>query len=48
MNMIEDIKKNIHNSLKEIQKNTSKQVEALKGERHKSLKEIPANAIKQL
>jgi hypothetical protein len=48
MNMIEDIKKNINNSLKEIQKNTSKQVEALKGERHKSLKEIPANAIKQL
>jgi hypothetical protein len=32
MLLIEDIKKDINNSLKEIQENTSKQVEALKEE----------------
>jgi hypothetical protein len=33
--MIEDFKKDINNSLKEIQENTSKQVEALNGETHR-------------
>jgi hypothetical protein len=32
MMMIEDLKKDINNSLKEVQENTSKQVESLKGE----------------
>jgi len=40
MIMIEDFKKDINNSLKEKQDNTSKQVEALKGETQKSLKEL--------
>jgi hypothetical protein len=40
MMLIEDFKKNINNSLKEIQKNTDKQVEALKEETQKSLKEL--------
>jgi hypothetical protein len=34
MKMIEDLKKDIHNSLKEIRKNTSKQIEELKEETH--------------
>ena len=38
--MIEDFKKVINNSLKEIQENTGKQLEALKEETHKSLKEL--------
>ena len=46
--MIEDSKKNINNSLKELQKNTGKQVEALKKETHKSLKHIQKNTIKQV
>ena len=36
--MIEDFKKVIENSVKEIQENTGKQVEALKEEKNKSLK----------
>jgi hypothetical protein len=40
MMMIEDFKKNINNSLKEIQENTGKQVEALKEVTQKSLKEL--------
>ena len=40
MMMKEDIKKDINNSLKEIQENTGKQVEALKEEIQKSLKEL--------
>ena len=40
MMMIEDFKKDINNSLKEIQENTGKQVEALKEETQKSLKEL--------
>ena len=36
--MIEDIKKDINYSLKEIQENTCKQVEDLKGEIQNSLK----------
>jgi hypothetical protein len=39
MTMIEDFKKNINNSLKEVQENTGKQPEALKEETQKSLKE---------
>jgi hypothetical protein len=40
MMMIEDFKKDIINSLKEIQENTGKQLEALKEETQKSLKEL--------
>jgi predicted phage gp36 major capsid-like protein len=40
MTMIEDFKKDINNSLKEIQENTGKQLEALKGETQKSIKEL--------
>ena len=40
MILVEDIKKDFNNSLKEIQENTAKQIEALKEERHKSLKEL--------
>ena len=40
MMIIEDIKKDIKNSLKEIQENTGKQVEALKEETQKFLKEL--------
>jgi vacuolar-type H+-ATPase subunit E/Vma4 len=38
MMMVEDIKKDLHNSLKEIQENTVKQVEDLKEEAQKYLK----------
>ena len=44
--MIEDFKNDINNSLKEIQENTSKQVEALKEETQKSLKELQENRIR--
>jgi DNA repair exonuclease SbcCD ATPase subunit len=47
MMMIEDFKKDINNSLKEIQENTHKQLEALKEETQKSLKELQENTIKQ-
>jgi hypothetical protein len=40
MMMMEDFKKDINNSLKEIQENTGKQVETLKEETQKSLKEF--------
>jgi hypothetical protein len=40
MMMIEDFKKDINNSLKEIQENTGKQVEAFKEETQNSLKEL--------
>ena len=40
MMVIEDFKKDINNSLKEIQENTGKQLEALKEETQKSLKEL--------
>ena len=46
--MIEDFKKDINNSLKEIQENTGKQVEALKEETQKSLKELQENTTKQV
>ena len=42
----EDFKKDIHNSLKEIQENTGKQVESLKEETQKSLKELQKNTTK--
>ena len=40
MMVIEDIKKEINNSLKEIQENTGKQLEALKEETQKYFKEL--------
>jgi hypothetical protein len=43
MMMVEDFKKDINNSLKEIQENTGKQVEALKEETQKFLKELQEN-----
>jgi gas vesicle protein len=46
--MIEDFKKGINNSLKEIQENTDKQVETLKEETQKSLKELQKNTTKQV
>ena len=48
MMMVEDIKKDFNNSLKEIQKNTAKQVEALKEEAQQSLKELQENTIKRV
>ena len=38
--LMEEFKKHIHNSLKEIQENTGKQVETLKEEIQKPLKEL--------
>ena len=40
MMVIEDFKKDINNSLKEIQENTGKQLESLKDETQNSLKEL--------
>jgi hypothetical protein len=48
MMVIEDFKKDINNSLKEIQANTGKQLEALKDKTYKSLKELQENTIKQV
>jgi hypothetical protein len=48
MMMLEDFKKDINNSLKEIQENTGKQLEALKEETQKSLKELQENTTKQV
>jgi hypothetical protein len=39
MMLVEDFKKGINNSIKEIQENTAKQVEVLKEETQKSLKD---------
>jgi hypothetical protein len=47
MMMVEDFKKGINNSLKEIQENMAKQVEALKEETQKSHKELQENTTKQ-
>jgi hypothetical protein len=44
----EDFKKDITNSLKIIQENTAKQVEALKEETQKPLKELQENTTKQV
>ena len=46
--MVEDIKKDFNNSLKEIQENTAKQVEYIKEEAQKSLKELQENTNKQV
>jgi gas vesicle protein len=46
MMLKEDFKKDINNSLKEIQENTAKQVEALKEEAQKFLKELQENITK--
>jgi hypothetical protein len=46
MMLVEDFKKGINNSLKEIQENTAKKVEALKEEAQKSLKELQENTTK--
>ena len=43
MKIIESFKEDIHNSLKEIHKNTGKDVEAFKEETNKSCKEIQEN-----
>jgi hypothetical protein len=48
MMMVEDIKKDFNNSLKEIQENTAKQVEDLKEETQKSRKELQENMTKQV
>ena len=46
--MVEDIKKDFNNSLKEIQENTAKQVEDIKEEAQNSLKELQENTTKQV
>jgi uncharacterized protein with von Willebrand factor type A (vWA) domain len=46
--LVDNFKKEINNSLKEIQENTAKQVEALKEETQKSLKELQENTTKQV
>jgi chromosome segregation ATPase len=45
--MIEDFRKDINNSLKEIEENTCKQLEAHKEETQKSLKKLQENTTKQ-
>jgi hypothetical protein len=48
MMLVEYFKKDINNSLREIQENTAKQVEALKEETQKSPKELQENKTKQV
>jgi DNA anti-recombination protein RmuC len=48
MMMEEDYKTDINNSLKQIQENTVKQLEAIKEETQKSLKELQENTSKQV
>jgi predicted RNase H-like nuclease (RuvC/YqgF family) len=48
MMLVEDFKKGIYNSLKEIQENTAKQVEVLREETQKSLKGLQENTTKQM
>jgi hypothetical protein len=48
MMMIEDFKKDIKNSLKEIQENSGKELETLKEETQKVLKELQENTTKQV
>ena len=43
MMMVEEIKKNLNNSLKKIQENIAKQVEDIKEKAQKSLKELQEN-----
>ena len=45
--LMDNFKKSINNSLKEIQENTGKQLKALKKETQKSLKGLQKNTIKQ-
>jgi hypothetical protein len=45
--MMGSLKEGINNSLKVLQENTCKQVEALKEKTHKSLKGIQENTIRQ-
>jgi hypothetical protein len=45
MRMVEDFKRNINNSLKEMQKNKGKQVDAIKEETKKFLKEIQEKVV---
>jgi ElaB/YqjD/DUF883 family membrane-anchored ribosome-binding protein len=47
MMMVQDIKKDFNNSLKEMQENKAKQVEDLKEEIQKFLKELQKNTTKQ-
>ena len=46
--MIKDFKKDINNSLKEVQENTGKQVEALKEETQTSLKKLQENTTQKV
>ena len=46
--LVEDFKKDINDSLKEIQQNTAKKVEAFKKETQKSLKELQENTTKKV
>jgi F0F1-type ATP synthase membrane subunit b/b' len=46
--MMKYFKKNINNSLKEIQENIDEHVQALKEETQKSLKELQENTIKHM
>jgi hypothetical protein len=48
MMLVEDFKKGINNSLKEIQENSAKQVEPLKEKAQKYLKELQNNTTKQV
>jgi chromosome segregation ATPase len=48
MMLVKDFKKDINNSLKEIQENTAKQMELLKEETQRSLKELQENTTKQV
>jgi hypothetical protein len=48
MMMVEDFKKDMNNSLKEIQRNKGNQVEDFKEETQKSLKELQENTTKQV
>ena len=47
MIMIQDFKKDINNTLIEIQENTGKQIKVLKDETQKSLKELQENTNRQ-
>jgi hypothetical protein len=46
--LVEDLKKGINNSLKEIQENTAEQVEVLKEESQNSLNELQENTARQV
>jgi hypothetical protein len=48
MMLVEDLKKGINNSLKEIQENTANPVEVLKEEAQESLEELQENTTKQV